>query len=136
MLLRPKKCYSFKNIYLFLCLKVISDTLGSFLVEQDQKSIDAIGSAWRCCQCWSSDSLLLVIYRSSMVVYWLSIGCLLVVCLKSSKLINFWLVISGTFHRSGLEMLLHLKMFNCVSDKYKLKMADAVFCVLWLSCWV
>ena len=25
--------------------------------KQDQKSTDAIGSAWRCCQCWSSDSL-------------------------------------------------------------------------------
>ena len=30
MLLRPKKCYIFKKIYLFLCLKVIFDTLGSF----------------------------------------------------------------------------------------------------------
>ena len=33
MLLRPKKCYSFKNIYLFLCLKVIFDTLGSFWLK-------------------------------------------------------------------------------------------------------
>ena len=33
MLLRPKKCYIFKNIYLFLCLKVISDTLGSFWLK-------------------------------------------------------------------------------------------------------
>ena len=33
MLLRPKECYSFKNIYLFLCLKVIFDTLGSFWLK-------------------------------------------------------------------------------------------------------
>ena len=33
MLLRPKKCYIFKNIYLFLCLKVIFDTLGSFWLK-------------------------------------------------------------------------------------------------------
>ena len=33
MLLRPKKCYSFKNIYLFLCLKVIFDTLGSYWLK-------------------------------------------------------------------------------------------------------
>ena len=33
MLLRPKKCYIFKNIYLFRCLKVISDTLGSFWLK-------------------------------------------------------------------------------------------------------
>ena len=32
-LLRPKKCYIFKNIYLFLCLKVIFDTLGSFWLK-------------------------------------------------------------------------------------------------------
>ena len=30
MLLRPKKCYICKNIYLFLCLNVIFDTLGYF----------------------------------------------------------------------------------------------------------
>ena len=33
MLLRSKKCYIFKNIYLFLCLKVIFDTLGSFWLK-------------------------------------------------------------------------------------------------------
>ena len=33
MLLRPKKCYSFKNIYLFLYLRVIFGTLGSFWLK-------------------------------------------------------------------------------------------------------
>ena len=33
MLLRPKKCKIFKNIYLFLCLKVIFDNLGSLWLK-------------------------------------------------------------------------------------------------------
>ena len=33
MLLRPEKCYIFKNIYWFLCLKVTFDTLGSFWLK-------------------------------------------------------------------------------------------------------
>ena len=33
MLLIPRKCCIFKNIYLFLCLKVIFDTLGSYWLK-------------------------------------------------------------------------------------------------------
>ena len=89
--------------------------------EQDQKSIDAIGLAWRCCQCWFSDSFCWSSVGHLLAFCWSSVGHLLVICWSSVGHLSIicWssvgLLFAFCLHSFGL--LLVFCWYNCKDFK-------------------